>query len=83
MSILNYVEAPAADDIKKGSLIGSVTGIALSSTKAFSPSTKYVNEQTAGVASIVHAAVGYFVGEAHGHKREREGKQSFVPLMRG
>jgi hypothetical protein len=46
-------------------------------------SNEVVSKKTAAYSVLGFSGSAFFLGEAFGHKRAREGKQSFVPVFRG
>jgi hypothetical protein len=46
-------------------------------------SNEVVTKKTAAYSVLGFSASAFFLGEAFGHKRARDGKQSFVPVFRG
>jgi hypothetical protein len=80
---IQQVTAPAAADVSEGTLAEALTGYASMPFSAFSTTDIYVNKQDAGIAAAAYGVGGFLVGEAFGHKRERDGKKSFLPVMRG
>lgn len=80
---IKKVVSPTADLVTEGTFVDTALNVVTASTKAFSVSDTYINEQDAGLASLIHLGVGLGVGEAVGHYRARRGKQSFLPIFRG
>lgn len=62
--------------------MGAIGNALSSPLKAFQPTAENVliSEREAGIHSLAAGAVGYLVGEWHGHGRQRAGKKPFLPI---
>lgn len=76
----------AADGTKtyvqeNGGIADTLTGVAMA---PFDFATdQLVSKQTQAVNVLAWGALLGLLGEAYGHKRERAGSQSFLPIFRG
>lgn len=67
-------------NLKTGDLI---TAVVVSPVKAFTGEENvFYSEKDMGIASLSALVAGALVGEAYGHKRERQGDQSYLPIFR-
>lgn len=65
-------------------MLDTALDVVLAPVKAFSSENgTYVSQGTNGVTALFWGVGGGLLGEAWGHKREREGSKSFIPLFRG
>lgn len=71
-----------ANVVDKGMLEGAVDILAMPFGIS-AEDTEFVSKATAAYSTITWGVGLGLLGEAYGHKRERNGSQSFIPVFRG
>lgn len=81
-TLIKAADGTYTTTVETKSFFESVVDVLGAPFKLADNQTDYVSANLAAVTSIVWGVGGALIGEAYGHKRARNGSESFLPIFR-